>query len=251
MSGDAARVLVRSLERAVAVGRIRQHDRRNLFQRHLQVRAADALPGAGQWNRSAIGRRLQAVVDVVHAFQCRWLPRVHFDDHALGLLDPRLVVADRRARNQAAVFQHRRHLNQRQIEFAQESVFHELRDMAQVDVHVLHLAGIDALARFRIGLIGQPQVNAASHRQRAVEFWPGRSAGEDADLKLLAAQIRVRDAARQRHRHSLRVAGAGKAAHADLVTVVDQSGRIFGAHDSVCQAGVQYTGSWLGPPWLT
>jgi len=62
-------------------------------------------------------------------------------------------------------------------------------------------------------------------------------------LKFLPAQIRIRDAARQRHRHSFGVAGAGEAAHADLVAVVDQGGCIFGAHDSVRQTAIQYAGS--------
>ena len=47
-----------------------------------------------QWNWSAIRRRLQTVIDVVHAFQRRRLPGVDFENHAVGLIDPGLVVAD-------------------------------------------------------------------------------------------------------------------------------------------------------------
>ena len=180
-----------------------------------EIRSADALAGVGQRNRPAIGRRLQAVIDVVHAFERQRLPRVHFQNHALGLLDPGLVVADRRTRNHPAILQHGRDLDQREIQLAQEAVLHELSHVAQVDVHVLHLAGVDALASLGIRLIRQPQMNAARHGERAVELRPGGGAGENADLKLLSAQVSVGDAARQRHGNCLGIAGAGESAHAD------------------------------------
>ena len=172
----------------------------------MQVPAANALAGVSQRNRSAIRRRLQSVIDVVHAFEFGRLPRVDFQNHALGLLNPRLVVAQRRARYHPPVFQHRRHFNQRQIELAQKSVLHKLRYMAQVDVHVFHFAGVDALARLRIRLVRQPQMNAARHGERAIELRAGGRAGEDADLKLLSTQVGVGDAASQRHGHSLGIA---------------------------------------------
>ena len=104
-----------------------------------------------------------------------------------------------------------------------------------MDVHVLHLAGVDALARFGIGLIRQPQMDSARHGQRAVEFRAGRSAGKDADLEFLPAKIRIDDAPRQRDRHSLGIARAGEPAHADLVAVLNQSRSFFGVHDAVCE----------------
>jgi hypothetical protein len=194
-----------------------------------------------QGNRSAIRRRLQPVINVVHALQRQRLPRVHFQNHAFGLVDPRLVVADGRTRNHSPVFQHGSHFDQCQIELAQKSVLHELSYVAQVDVHVLHLAGINSLTRLGIRLIGQPQMNAARHSQRAIEFWSGGSAGEDADLKFLSAQVGIGNAARKGQRHRLGITGAGESAHADLVAGVDQCGRIFGAHDAVGQTGIQYT----------
>ena len=128
---------------------------------------------------------------------------------------------------------------ERPVHLAEEPVFHVLGNVAEVDVHVLHLAGIDALAGLGIGLIRQPQMNAAGHGQRAIQLRPGGSAGEDADLKFLTAQVGVSDAARQRHRHGLGIAGAGESAHADLVPKFDQRRSFVGAHDAVCQAGIQ------------
>ena len=200
MSLDAC---VGRFEGAVAVGRIREHNGDDLLRRNFKVRRADALAGTYQWNRSAIRRRLEAVVDIVHAFERGRLPRVDLEDYALGLIDPGLVVADRGTRNQATVLQHGGDFDQRDIELAEESILDELGDMAEMDVHVIHFARVDALAGFRIGLIRQPQMNAAGHGQRAIEFRTGGSSGEDADLKLLPAEVGVGDAVRQLDRNDL------------------------------------------------
>ena len=185
-----------------------------------------------QRNGSAIRGRLQAVVDVVHALERHRLPRVHLDDDFVSLLNPRLVVADRRTRNHPSVLEDGGDFDEGNVELAKESVLHELSHVAQVDVHVLHFAGVDALAGFGIGLIGQAQVNAAGHGESAVQLRACGGAGEDADLKLLAAQVGVGNATGKRHGHSLRITGAGEAAHADLVAVLDQGGGFFGAHDA-------------------
>ena len=111
--------------------------------------------------------------------------------------------------------------------------------MAQVDVHVFHFAGVDALAGLGIGLIRQPQMNAAGHGERAVELRTGGGAGEDADLEFLSAQVGVGDAACQRQGHGLGIAGAGESAHADLMAMLDERGGLFGAHDAIGETGVQ------------
>ena len=160
---------VRRFERAVAVGRVGEHDGDDLLGRNFKVRRSDALSGMSERNGPAIRRRLQSVVDVVHALQRFGLPRVHLQDDALGLIDPRLVVADRGTRQQPSVFQHSRDLNQRDIQLAQKSILDELGHMAEVNVHVFHLAGIDALAGLRVGLVGKAQVDAARHGERAVQ----------------------------------------------------------------------------------
>src|SRR5208283_1544128 len=129
---------------------------------------------------------------------------------------------------------------------AQKSVLHKLGDMAQVNVHVLHFAGVDAFARFRIGLIGKPQMDAARHGEGSVEFRAGGGAGEDADLKLLPAEVGVRDAAGQFSRNYLGIAGPGEAAHADLVAGLNQGGRLGRAHDLVLELGVENSRGGLG-----
>ncbi len=196
MSGDAARVLVRRLERAVAVGRVGQYYRDHLLWRHFEIGTADTLASVRKRNGPAIRWRLQTVINVVHALECHRLPRIYFDNDFLRLLNPGLVVAERRTGYHAAVFKHCGNFDQRHIKLAQKTVFDELGHMAQVDVHVFHFAGIDALASLGIGLVGKSQMNAARHGERAVELRSGGSSGKDADLEFLAAQIGVGDAAR-------------------------------------------------------
>ncbi len=231
VSGDAARRLIRRLESAVAVGRVSHHDRNNFFRGNLEIRSANALAGADQRDRPAIRRRLKAVINVVHAFERRRLPRVHFENHTLGLVDPRLVVANRRTRNQPPVFKHRRDFDQRDIQLAEKAVLDKLRHVAQVDVHVVHLARVDALARLRVRLVGKPQVNATRHRQRAIELRPGRGAGEYTHLEFLPAQVGLGDAPREFDWHGLGVARAGKTAHAHLVATTDQGRGLCGTHN--------------------
>ena len=170
---------------------------------------------------------------------CLRVPCVLFDNHLFRRFDPRPVVAHRGTGNQAPVFENRRDLNERPIHLAQESVFHVLRDVAEVDVHIVHLTRVDPFARFRIRLIRQPELDAAGHGQRPIQLRSRGSARENADLSLLAAQVCVRDAPRQRQRHRLRITGAREPTHADLSAELDQRRRLFGAHDAGRQAGIQ------------
>src|SRR5665811_729401 len=48
-------------------------------------------------------------------------------------------------------------LDQRDIQMPEKTEPDELRDVAEVDVDIFHRSGIDALARDRIGLVGQAQ----------------------------------------------------------------------------------------------
>ncbi len=179
----------------------------------------------------------------MHTFELGRLPGVDLDDDAFGLLNPGFVVAERGAGHQAAVLQHGGDFDEREVKLAEEAVLHELRHVAEVDVHVLHFAGVDPLAGFGVGLVREPQMNAAGHGERAVELRSGGGAGENADLKLLAAQVGVGNTARQRHRNCLGIAGASESAHADLVAGLDERGSFFGVHDAVGERGVQDAGS--------
>src|SRR4029077_6412627 len=85
-----------ALKVAVTVGRVGQNDSNDFLARHVEIRRAYPLPRRHERNRSTIGRRLQAVIDVVRPFESGRLPRVDLENHALGLVDPRLVVAERR-----------------------------------------------------------------------------------------------------------------------------------------------------------
>ena len=176
-------------------------------------------------------RQSGAVVDIVHALQRRVHPRIDLEDDVVGLIQPGLVVADRRRGHQAAVGQDGGDFDERDIQMAQKTEPDELRDMAEVDVDIFHRACIDALARDRVGLVGQPQFDAVDLGQRAVEFGGGRGAGPDADPERFAARLLRLDTARQRQRNGLRVSRPGKAAHADIRAMRHQCGGFVSRHD--------------------
>jgi len=182
-----------------------------------------------------VRRALGAVVDVVHAFQAQAVAVVDFQDHLVGLVQPGLVVAHRGGRDQAAVFQDARDLDHRHVELAEEAEPHVLRHVREVDVDVSHLAVVDARAAGRVRLVGQAHVHAADLGERAVELGRGRGAGPDADAKGLAGVVVRLDVLGQRERNGFGVTGAGEAAHADMVAVLNQGCGFLGGHDFLAQ----------------
>ena len=99
--------------------------------------------------------------------------------------------------------QHAGDLDHGDVELAEKAEPDELGDVGQMDVDVFHLAGVDALAAGRVGLVGQPQLDAVDLRQRAVEFGRRGCAGPDADPELFAGRLGVLDALGERQRHRL------------------------------------------------
>ena len=238
VAGDAARGFVGRAELRVAVGQIRFHHGDHLGRVAVQVRRADAVAGIGHRDRLAVWRALGAVVDVVHALQRQRVAVVDFQDHLVGLVQPGLVVAHRGGRDQAPVFEDARDFDHRHVQFAQEAEPHVLRHVREVDVGVGHLAGVDAGAAGRVGLVGQAHVHAAHLGQRAVEFGCSRRAGPQADAEGLSGVVPGLDVLGQGQRHGLGVARAGETAHAHVVAVVDEGGGRVGRHDFLAQPGV-------------
>src|SRR5271157_5794849 len=111
--------------------------------------------------------------------------------------------------------------------------------MAEVNVHVVHFARVDTLAGFWIRLIGKAQMDASRHGERSIQLRAGGSPGKDTDLKLLPAEVRVRDAACQLNRNCLGITRPGEATHADLVAGLNESRSCVGAHDPLRQTGIQ------------
>ena len=114
------RVLVWRLELAGAVRRVGAHHRNHLLHRDLQIRLANPHAHRGQRDRVPMRRFAQAI-EVVHPLQLHRLRRIDLQDHLLRALDPGQVIAHRRAGNHPPVLQHRRHLDQRQVQLAHET----------------------------------------------------------------------------------------------------------------------------------
>ena len=76
-----------------------------------------------------------------------------------------------------------RGLDERDVELAEEALPHHLRDMREVDVEVVHQAGVDLAARGRVGLVGHAQVDPVDAGKRAVELGRRGRARPDTDVK--------------------------------------------------------------------
>jgi|GEM_PF-6470170 len=153
--GNAMGRFVCGLEGAGAVRRVGVDDGDDLLHGNVEVRSADALLRFDQWDGLAVGREAEGVVDVVHALEGEGLGRVDLEDDLVRALDPGLVVADGGAGDDAAVFEDGRDFDEGEVHLAEEAVLDILCDVAEVDVHVVHLTGIDALAGLGIGLVGE------------------------------------------------------------------------------------------------
>ena len=238
VASDALRVVVGCGKHRVAVGLVGEHHGDDLVGVAFQVGLANAVVGVQQRDRQTVRRQVGPVIDVVHALQTRRVPLVDLQNHLVGLVQPGLVVAHRRRRNQAPVGQHARHLDHGHIEFAQKTEPDKLRHMRQVHVDVLHLAGVDLVAAGRVGLVGQAHADAVGLGQHAVQLGGGGGAGPQPYLEALALGVQALDALRQRTRHGLGVARAGEAAHADVGASGNERCGLLGRHDAFKKGGV-------------
>ena len=124
-----------------------------------------------------------------------------------------------------------RHFNHRDIETAEKAEPDKLRHLAQMDVDIVHLAGIDALAAGGIGLIGQPEIDPISACERAIEFGGRRSPRPDADFKGFSRRVERADACRERSGNCFWISRAGKAAHAHICASGNKRRCLGSRHD--------------------
>ena len=192
---------------------------------------ADAIVRTHQRYGHAMRRQRGAVVDVVHPFQRGVLPPVDFEDQAGRAVQPGLVVADRRRGDEGSVGPYAGDFDQRGVERTQEPLPGHRRDLAEMHVEVFHFSAIYLFARDRVRIVRQAELDPVRPRQRAIEFGSRRRPGPHAQAKWRARRIGGFDARRQRERDRLRIAGSGKAAHADGRAGLDERRRVVRAHD--------------------
>ena len=123
-------------------------------------------------------------------------------------------------------------------ELAEEAVAHVLRQHAQVHVEEAGLAGVDALAQVRVGLVGRAPRNGVGARQFAVQRRAGGGAGDDADLERPAGIVLRLRPAGDGLGDDLGGASGGKAAEADRLAMLDERrgfiGREHGEGEARC-----------------
>ncbi|MPM32678.1 hypothetical protein SDC9_79243 [bioreactor metagenome] len=204
--GDALGVRVGRGERGVAVGLVGLDDGDHLGGVAHQVRRADAVMRATQRDWLAVRRHGRAIVDVVHAVEFQRQAVVDFQDHLVGQIQPRLVVADRHGGHEAAVGVDGGDLDDRDVQVAEEAEPGVLCHVRQVHVGKVHGAGIDLFAADRVGLEGQTHLDAVHLGERAVQFRGGGGAGPDVHAKCVAFGVFRFDAFGQRLRNRLGIA---------------------------------------------
>ena len=102
------------------------------------------------------------------------LPAIHFEDDVAGAIETRLVVADRRRRDQPSVLQDGRDLDDGHIDVAKKPAPRLLPDVAEMDVEVIELARVES-ARAPPGLIGRAGAVPSRRPWRARRRVPVRS----------------------------------------------------------------------------
>ena len=214
--GDQVGAGVRRAERGVTVRTVGRHDRHDLLRRAPEIGRSDPVRWPEDLDGLAVGRKLGAVVDVVHAFEFGRLPGVHLQDDTVGLVDPGLVVADGGRRDQLAVGRDPRHLDDREVEVSEKAFPHHLGDMREVYVEVIHQPGVDLGPADRIRLVGHPQLDAVDGGQGTVELGRRRRTGPDADLETVTAGGRFADPLDQSGGHGLGIAGPGESAQPNI-----------------------------------
>ena len=242
MTRDRPRGLVGRAEGGVAVGPVGLDDGDDLGRVDPQVGVAYPLHRVGQLDRATVRRQLGAVVDVVEALELARLPVVDLEDHPVGLVEPGLVVADRAARHEQAVGQHRGDLDYGDVEVAVEAEPHVLGGVAQVRVDVVDLAGVDQPAHRRVGVVRQAGGDPLRLREDAVGVGRGRRPGPQPDAEVLAPSVRRDHPVVEGGGDRLGVAGPGEPAHPDVVAGADVLDRPLRCRDARAQERADDTG---------
>src|SRR5208337_1732720 len=100
-----------------------------------------------------------------------------------------------------------------------------------MNVDIFHLARVDPLAAYGIGLIGQPKLDAIGACERAVEFGSCRGSSPNADLEGFARLVKTLDAPGESCRHGFWISSAGEAAHSNVGAGGDERGCIGSRHN--------------------
>lgn len=115
-----------------------------------------------------------------------------------------------------------------------------LRHMGQVHVDEVDLTRVHCLARDGIGVEGQALTQCMGFGHHAIALGGGGRAGPDIDLVGLALGMLGLGTGRYGLWQCLGITGSGKAAHADIDTVGNQGGGLFGRHDAREEFWVTY-----------
>ena len=134
-------------------------------------------------------RRVGRLVNIVHAQQRGRMAVVQLDDDLLGLVAKGRRATHRGCEHDAAARGQVAGLHHGPMHRPQEAVAGGLRHQRQVHVEEARLAGVDARAQSRVGLVRRAKADGVGLGQRAIERRAGGSAGEHADLEFASGLV--------------------------------------------------------------
>ena len=229
-------IVVDGCQRADCVGNVTGNNRHDLRRIAGNIRGADAVIHFHDRYRQPV-RRIQRHIYVMHAFEFERLAHVDFDDDLFGALHIRCGVTHRSSRDDVALFGDRAGFDDGDVDFAaQITVTGHLRRMAQMQVGISDRAAVDLFADRVIGLVRKPAGNPFYFGQRAVQLFADGGAGPKIDLERVGFHP-----LRQGQGHSLRIAGRGESADAEVHARFDQGRCCFGRGDLGLQRAVADT----------
>lgn len=152
-----------------------------------EVRPADVLVDVLERNRSAVQRQPGVLVDVVGTVEFDGLPPVDLDDHFVRLVEPGLVVADRTAGHQLAVFGDRGDFDDGRVHASEVAFAHLLREPGKVHFDIVDVEGVDLATQLRVGVVGHAAGDDTGFGESSVEIGGGGCSAQQGQCVWLPA----------------------------------------------------------------
>ena len=164
---------------------VAHHHTDNLFRVDLKHGRTDAVTYLEDGYLATVGG-IERKIDVMESVEGVAQFFVKFYDDILGHAGYRGNVAHACAYHCSAVILNVRHLDDREIEITEKSVAQLLSGFRKMQVEIVGVMRIDALAQIRVVLIGSTLADGIRTGENAVTVVAGRGSRDDIDFERLA-----------------------------------------------------------------
>ena len=214
------------LELLRLVTAVRENDRRDLLRRARDVRSADTVVRLRDRDDARM-RRQADLEDVVHTDQALRERLIDLHDDLIGIAHSRVCTPAGSGQVQA-LLAHRRTFYHSHVDFGTGMLIHVHGKMRDVHITVADRAGVDGIAQVLMRLVGVALFDQAGAHHCPVDLVADGGADADGQVTRVAG-------AHQCLGNGLRIADAGKAAHANGHAGPDQLCRLVRGHDFAFQ----------------